>query len=184
MCDTFSIDTDFLVGVTYASTLHELNSFSLECRSFVGDLEAWNPRGYELATGQVIKDVQSLARQAEIRWMAVTLDDDAKTNAVLPIHYFRRGCFGLRSNDTPSPEPPSLVNAIPARSSAFRIAWTASLDTCRRSFSKSTTVENPRPAASASSDCVMSIKARAALHCAGVMASTIFVDNGLRAAYQ
>jgi hypothetical protein len=153
------------------------NSLSLDRRSFIGDSEAWNPRGYERAGHQRRPEVGSAGRNPP-------LDDDAKTKAVLAICYFRRECRGLRSNDTPSPEPPSLVNAIPARSSAFRIAWTASLDTCRRSFSKSTTVESPRPAASASSDCVMSIKARAALHCAGVMASTIFVDNAPETAYQ
>ena len=98
--------------------------------------------------------------------------------------YFRRRCRGFRNADTPCRELPSLVNVIPARSRAFWIACTASSDTCRRSFSKSTTVESPKPAASASLDCVMSNKARAALHCAGVMISIIFVDNALGTAYQ
>ena len=98
--------------------------------------------------------------------------------------YFRLGCRSFRNADTPCRELPSLVNVIPARSRAFWIACAASSDTCRRSFSKSTTVESPRLAASASSDCVMSNKARAALHCAGVMVSIIFVDNAFVTAYQ
>ena len=144
--------------------------------------EPLNRRWFEKTTGQVIKDVQSWIRHPVIRWMAATLDGIVTAVGSAAHPYFRRGCRGFRKN-TPSPKPPSLLNAIPARSRAFWIALTASSDTCRRSFSKSTTVERPRAAASARSDCVMSNKARAALHCAGVI-STIFVDNWFRNSYQ
>jgi YqaJ-like viral recombinase domain len=149
-----------------------------------GVTEALNRRWYERTTGQIVKDVQSWIRHPVIRWMAATLDGivagilvgelDAYVELRGPA-YLRPGCLGFRTN-TPSPKPPLLLNAIPARSRAAWIALTASSDTCRRSFSKSTTVERPRPAASARLDCVMSNKARAALHCAGVI-STIFVDS-------
>jgi hypothetical protein len=146
--------------------------------------EPLNRRWYEKTTGQAVKDPQSWIRHPVIRWMAATLDGivagilvgelDAYVELRGPA-YLRPGCLGFRRN-TPSPKPPLLLNAIPARSRAAWIALTASSDTCRRSFSKSTTVERPRPAASARLDCVMSNKARAALHCAGVI-STIFVDS-------
>jgi hypothetical protein len=146
--------------------------------------EPLNRRWFEKTTGQVIKEVQSWIRHPVIRWMAATLDGIVagilvgELDAYVELRgsaYLRPGCLGFRRN-TPSPKPPLLLNAIPARSRAAWIALTASSDTCRRSFSKSTTVERPRPAASARLDCVMSNKARAALHCAGVI-STIFVDS-------
>jgi hypothetical protein len=153
--------------------------------------EPLNRRWYEKATGQVIKGVQSWIRHPVIRWMAATLDGLASNlNAdhfglhpeAESLAYFRPGCLGFCRN-TPSPKRPSLLKAIPERSRAIRIALTASSETCRRSFSKSTTVERPRSALWARSDCVMSNKARAALHCAGVI-STNFVDNGFAHAYQ
>src|ERR1700730_8394127 len=149
-----------------------------------GVTESLNRRWYERTTGQIVKDVQSWIRHPVIPWMAAPLDGivegilvgelDAYVELRGPA-YLRPGCLGFRRN-TPSPKPPLLLNAIPARSRAAWIALTASSDTCRRSFSKSTTVERPRPAASARLDCVISNKARAALHCAGVI-STIFVDS-------
>ena len=148
-----------------------------------------NRRWYEKATGQ--KGVQSWIRHPVIRWMAATLDGLASNlNAdhfdlhpeAESLPYFHPGCLRFCRN-TPSPKRPSLLKAIPERSRAIRIALTASSETCRRSFSKSTTVERPRSALWARSDCVMSNKARAALHCAGFI-STIFVDNRLNSAYQ
>jgi hypothetical protein len=97
--------------------------------------------------------------------------------------YFRFGCLGFRRR-RPSPPPFSLMNSIPARSKAVRIASTAPGETCRRSFSKSTTVESPRLAACASCDCVISSNPRAARHWAGVIVSTIFVDTPLGVSYQ
>jgi hypothetical protein len=82
--------------------------------------------------------------------------------------YFRFRCRGFRSR-RPSPPPFSSMNSIPARSKAASIASTAPGESCRRSFSKSTTVESPRPAASASCDCVISSNPRAARHWAGVI---------------
>lgn len=82
--------------------------------------------------------------------------------------YFRRGRRDFRRR-RPSPPPFSSMNSIPARSKAARIASTAPAETCRRPFSKSTTVERPRPAACASCDCVISNSPRAARHWAGVI---------------
>ena len=65
--------------------------------------------------------------------------------------YFFLGCRRFRSR-RPSPPPFSSMNSIPARSKAARIASTAPRETSRRSFSKSTTVESPQPAACASCD--------------------------------
>jgi hypothetical protein len=65
--------------------------------------------------------------------------------------YFFLGRRRFRSR-RPSPPPFSSMNSIPARSKAARIASTAPTETSRRSFSKSTTVESPRPAACASCD--------------------------------
>ena len=72
--------------------------------------------------------------------------------------------IGFRRN-TPCPKPPLLLNDIPARSRAFRIALIGSSYTCPRSFSKSTTVERPRSALCARFG-VRDIqhKAQAALH--------------------
>ena len=97
--------------------------------------------------------------------------------------YFRLGTRGLRRL-RPSPPPFSSMNTTPARSRAARIASTASTETCRRSFSKSTTVESPSLAACASCDCVISRSPRAARHCAGVILSTIFVDMPSSISYQ
>jgi hypothetical protein len=97
--------------------------------------------------------------------------------------YFRFGCRGFRSR-RPSPPPFSSMNSIPARSKAARIASTAAKETCRRPFSKSTTVESPRLAASASCDCVISNSPRAARHWAGVIGSTFFVDMPPDVSYQ
>jgi len=96
---------------------------------------------------------------------------------------FRFGCRGFRSR-RPSPPPFSSMNSIPARSKAARIASTAAKETCRRPFSKSTTVESPRLAASASCDCVISNSPRAARHWAGVIGSTFFVDMPPDVSYQ
>ncbi len=82
--------------------------------------------------------------------------------------YFRFGCRGFRSR-RPSPPTFSSMNSIPARSKAARIASTAATETCRRPFSKSTTVESPRSAACARCDCVISNSPRAARHWAGVI---------------
>ncbi len=97
--------------------------------------------------------------------------------------YFRFGCRGFRSR-RPSPPPFSSMNTIPARSNAARIASTAATETCRRPFSKSTTVERPRSAACASCDCVISSSPRAARHWAGVILSTFFVDTPSDISYQ
>jgi hypothetical protein len=58
--------------------------------------------------------------------------------------------------------PLSEINPIPARSTATRIASTASAETSRRRFSKSTMVESPKSAAVANSDCVISRRPRRA----------------------
>ncbi len=97
--------------------------------------------------------------------------------------YFRFGRRGFRSR-RPSPPPFSSMNTIPARSKAARIASTAARETCRRPFSKSTTVESPRSDACASCDCVISSSPRAARHWAGVIGSTIFVDTPSEVSYQ
>ena len=93
------------------------------------------------------------------------------------------GCRGFRSR-RPSPPPFSSMNTIPARSKAAWIASTAARETSRRPFSKSTTVESPRLAASASCDCVISSSPRAARHWAGVIGSTFFVDTLCGISYQ
>ena len=93
------------------------------------------------------------------------------------------GCRGFRSR-RPSPPPFSSMNTIPARSKAAWIASTAARETSRRPFSKSTTVESPRLAASASCDCVISSSPRAARHWAGVIGSTFFVDKLRGISYQ
>lgn len=67
---------------------------------------------------------------------------------------------------TPAPPPFSAMNSTPAASSAARIAATAWSETVRRSRSKSITVDCPRPAAFASSVCVIATSPRAALDCA------------------
>jgi hypothetical protein len=77
---------------------------------------------------------------------------------------------------TPGPPPFSSMNSMPRATKACLIAWIATTDTWRRFFSKSTTVDNPNVAAAASSLCVSSNSARAALHWPGVMESTFFVD--------
>jgi hypothetical protein len=84
------------------------------------------------------------------------------------VAYFRLlgRCFCTSS---PTFSPFSEINSTPACSNAPRILFTASSETCRRSFSKSTTVDNPNEAFSASCDWVMSNRARAARHCAGVI---------------
>ena len=97
--------------------------------------------------------------------------------------YFRFGRRGFRSR-RPSPPPFSSMNTIPARSKAARIASTAARETCRRPFSKSTTVESPRSAACASCDCVISSSPRAARHWAGVIGSTFSVDTPSEVSYQ
>jgi len=97
--------------------------------------------------------------------------------------YFRFGRRDFRSR-RPSPPPFSSMNSIPARSKAIRIASTAARETCRRPFSKSTTVDSPRLAASASCDCVISSSPRAARHWAGVILSTFFVDKPCGTNYQ
>src|SRR5271166_6015458 len=68
------------------------------------------------------------------------------------------------------------MNSTPARSRAVRSALTASSETWRRTFSKSTTVERPSPAAFASCDWEISNNDRAARHCVGIIFSTIYVD--------
>jgi hypothetical protein len=84
----------------------------------------------------------------------------------LAFHRLRR--LDLRSRK-PSPPPFSSMNSTPAPSKAPRIFSIAIPDSSRRSFSKSTMVDNPNDAASASSVCVISSNARAARHCAGVI---------------
>jgi hypothetical protein len=103
--------------------------------------------------------------------------------------YLLPGFFGVRFRSTlrtrnPSPPPFSEKNSMPTSSNALRIRSTASSETCRRSFSKSTTVDNPKDAASASCDCVISKSARAARHCDGVILATIFVDHRERPPYK
>jgi hypothetical protein len=143
------------------------------------------------ATGAVLSVITGGGKWVEITGTA----DQVRSRQILthdhPKHvclkswelYFRRGCRDFR-NDMLSTKPFSLVNAIPARSRAFCIALIASLETCRRSFSKSTTVESPTPAANASWDWVISSKARAPRHWAGVILATFFVDKGGGAVYQ
>jgi hypothetical protein len=111
--------------------------------------EPLNRRWFE----PVIKDVQRWGPPAAVirplpRHRIAEKEPRSKTQHS---RYFRRGCRGFRSS-TPSSKPFALLKAIPARSKAFRIAVIASSDTFRRFFSKSTTVESPRPAASASWD--------------------------------
>jgi hypothetical protein len=114
--------------------------------------EDLNRQWYERNTGNAIKDVQCRVLQR------------VHTGGT----YFR--LLG-RSFRTRNPSPPSFSerNSMPASSNAPRILFTASSETCRRSFSKSTTVDRPNAAVSASCDWVMSNKARAARHCAGVI---------------
>jgi hypothetical protein len=90
--------------------------------------------------------------------------------------YFRLLGRGLRASN-PTFSPFSEINSMPASSNASRILFAASSETCRRSFSKSTTVDRPIAALSASCDWVMSNNARAARHCAGVIIPTISVDH-------
>jgi predicted phage-related endonuclease len=97
--------------------------------------------------------------------------------------YFFLACRRFRSR-RPSPPPFSSMKSIPARSKAARIASTAPRETSRRSFSKSTTVESPRPAACASCDWVIPSSPRAARHWAGVILSTFFVDRPHKVSYQ
>jgi hypothetical protein len=97
--------------------------------------------------------------------------------------YFRVLGRGLRTS-SPTFSPFSERNSMPASSNASRILFTASSETCRRSFSKSTTVDRPNAALSASCDWVMSNNARAARHCAGVRAPTILVDHGSGGTYK
>jgi hypothetical protein len=56
---------------------------------------------------------------------------------------YLRFCTLRRRKRRPSPPPFSGKNSIPAASRACCIAWTADSETCRRSFSKSTTVDKP-----------------------------------------
>jgi hypothetical protein len=100
----------------------------------------------------------------------------SSTNALPSSTYFRLLGRGLRAS-SPTFSPFSEINSMPTSSNASRILFTASSETCRRSFSKSTTVDRPNAALSASCDWVMSNNARAARHCAGVIAPTIFVDR-------
>ena len=73
--------------------------------------------------------------------------------------------FGWRLRSrTPGPPPFSSMNSTPRAAKACLMARIATTDTCRRCFSKSTIVDNPKVAASASSPCVSSNNARAALH--------------------
>jgi hypothetical protein len=91
-------------------------------------------------------------------------------NAVTPgvTGYFRFFGRGFRTS-SPIFSLFSEINSTPASSNAPRILFTASSETCRRSFSKSTTVDKPNADFSASCDWVMSNKARAARHCAGTI---------------
>jgi hypothetical protein len=98
------------------------------------------------------------------------------TNALSSSAYFRLLGRGLRAS-SPTFSPFSEINSMPASSNASRILFTASSETCRRSFSKSTTVDRPNAALSARCDWVMSNNARAARHCAGVIIPTIYVDH-------
>jgi hypothetical protein len=91
--------------------------------------------------------------------------------------YFRVLGRGLRTS-SPTFSSFSERNSMPASSNASRILFAASSETWRRSFSKSTTVDRPNAALSASCDWVMSNNARAARHCAGVISPTFFVDRG------
>ena len=159
--------------------------------------EALNRHWYERNTGQVIECVQHRLRHPVLRWMGATLDgivanarprstwrrsskDDLdQFDAV--VDYFRLGCRGFRSR-RPSPSP--LVNSIPTRWRAICIAFKAPSETIRLSFSKSTTVERPSPAARASCDWVISRRARAARHWPGLIVSTIFIDISSAARYQ
>lgn len=64
------------------------------------------------------------------------------------------------------------------------MAVIASSESLRLSFSKSTTVDKPNPAALASVGCDQSSKALAARDCAGVILSTFSVDAEVRLVYQ
>jgi hypothetical protein len=74
------------------------------------------------------------------------------------------------------------MNSTPADSRAPRIAFTASGETERLCFSKSTIVDKPRDAAFAKRGCVQSNNARAARHWAG-QKSTFSVDMAIRMRY-
>jgi hypothetical protein len=119
--------------------------------------------------------IHQLSEGAERRYFisnARIIMGDDKVTRECGTAYFRFACRGFRAH-SPSRPPFSSMNSIPARSSAVRSALTASSETCRRSFSKSTTVESPNPAALASCDWDKSKKERAARHWAGV----IFINN-------
>jgi hypothetical protein len=160
--------------------------------------EPLNRHWYERSTDQAAVKFQRLIGRPVNRWMGAELINPEKSlvvmgddeSALLRLRmkktrrgYFRFGCRGFRRR-RPSPPPFSSMNSIPARSKAARIASTAPRETCRRFFSKSTTVESPKSAACASCDCVISSSPRAARHWAGVIGSTIFVDTPLGASYQ
>jgi hypothetical protein len=160
--------------------------------------EDLNRHWFEGNTGQALREVRRRigrpvnqcagAALVNPEKSLVATGDDASAPLRLrmkkkPRAYFRLGCRGFRRL-RPSPPPFSSMNSSPARSRAARIAWTASSETCRRPFSKSTTVESPRSAACASCDCVISRSPRAARHWAGVILSTIFVDTPSAVLYQ
>ncbi len=138
--------------------------------------EALNRHWYERNTGQAVECVQYRLRHPVLRWHKCDLDE---FDAV--VDYFRLGCRGFRSR-RPSPSPP--MNSIPTRCKAICIAFKASSETIRLSFSKSTMVESPSPAARASCDWVISRRARAARHWPGLIVSTIFIDMSSGAGYQ
>jgi hypothetical protein len=145
---------------------------------------------YERNSDQPVKDVQRRigrpVQRPEKSLIAMGDDESALLRLWMKKTrrgYFRFRCRGFRSR-RPSPPPFSSMNTIPARSKADRIASTTPRETNRRSFSKSTTVERPRPAARASCDCVISSSPRAARHWAGVIGSTFFVDTQSSISYQ
>jgi hypothetical protein len=149
--------------------------------------EDLNRTWYERNTGRAITAVQTQVKHPVIAFMAATLDGVvAGTGAVYDPRHQDREIFsrdlGFRSRK-PSPPPFPGRKSIPAPSKARRIFSIAGAETSLRSFSKSTTVERPKEAASASSAWVRSSKARAALHCAEVI-STFFVDRTLALAYK
>jgi hypothetical protein len=145
--------------------------------------EPLNRHWFERNTGQVIKEGQRRIGRPVNRWMGAELINPEKSLVAMEDEegallrqwikktrrgYFRLGRRGFR-NRRPSPPPFSSMNAIPACSKVARIASTACGETCRRSFSKSTTVESPRLAACASCDWVISRSPRAARHWIGVI---------------
>src|SRR5277367_3214785 len=97
------------------------------------------------------------------------------TQALAGLSALLTGHFAAFLSLTPGPSPFSSTKITPADSRAARMAAIAFFETARRLRSKSTTVDRPNPADSASFPWSQSSNDRAALHWAGLI-STFFVD--------